>query len=203
MLPNVRAERSTAAQAHANALDLLLAERLVDECQPVVRYGRGPARQDVGRGPRPVASAGQARPPPQLGTIHQARPQRVALDIPRDRQEVMIRFNWKRLETILVNVSSPGGVPIRMPASSVGHGKPPKEVRKLVILCWPDEGVPVIGHDAVRAQADIQPRHGLSEHLLERMVVGLSVKDSGACVRAVEDVVRDSASSNAPGSRHR
>src|SRR5258708_30109560 len=44
-----------------------------------------------------------ARPAPVLGAGHQLRPQCVALDIAYHRIEIVVGFDWKRLEAPLVN----------------------------------------------------------------------------------------------------
>ena len=44
----------------------------------------------------------QARPCPRLGPLDQTGAGRVALDVPRDRQQMLILLGWKRLEASLL-----------------------------------------------------------------------------------------------------
>ena len=52
----------------------------------------------------------------------------VAHCVPRacDRQEMLIRLDWKGFEAALIDWSSAGGVMVGMPALRMGDGDPPQ-----------------------------------------------------------------------------
>ena len=77
------------------------------------------------------------------------------------------------------------------PAGRVGDGQPVHELRHIpaVADAWPDDQVPVVGHQAVADQPQRHALPGLPEDALERPVVRVLPEQTGAAVAAVEQVI--------------
>ena len=71
----------------------------------------------------------------------------------------------------MINGASAGGFMSDMPALCMGHGDPAEDFREFSILAWPEEEVPVIGHEAIGGNADAERRMGFSQDGLKDDVV--------------------------------
>ena len=103
-------------------------------------------RTEPGRQLRiPLGPSPSTRPLPVLRPPHQLRPQRIALHIARDRQEMLVGLYRKRFEATLIDRPGPRRVMVRMPSLGMGDGHPPQHLRQLAITSRPEQEVPVMG----------------------------------------------------------
>jgi len=82
-----------------------------------------------------------------------------------------------------------------VPSLRVRQRDPRHEPRQIAICAWPEQQMPVAGHQAVRQQAHVETETRLLQNPLEGFVVLLLVKQSRPLVAAVENVVDNAAQS--------
>ena len=128
-------------------------------------------------------------PPPVLGSFHESRTHRIALHISTDREAILIRLNWKRLEAPLIDVALADAVTMLMPALGMREGQPIHEPREVAIVAWPDHEMPVVWHDAVGQESHRHACTGLHQYALKRSVVPVVLKQRPAGVRPIEHVI--------------
>ena len=90
----------------------------------------------------------ETRPAPLCGALHQIRSQGVPLHVPQDRQQMLVLFDRKRLETPLIERTGPRRAMRRVPPLRVRHREPTHELRKLAIASRPKHQVPMVRHHA-------------------------------------------------------
>jgi hypothetical protein len=78
---------------------------------------------------------------------------------------------------------------VGVPPLGVGEGQPTQEPRQVAVASRPDDEVPVVGHEAVRQEADRVALAGLGEDPLEGFVVAVVLEERQAAVGPVEGVV--------------
>ena len=76
-----------------------------------------------------MAPAIQTAPAPVFGARDQVRAERIALDIPADRQAMLVILHGKRFEPPLIQMPRPRTLPISMPALRVSQRQPTHEPR--------------------------------------------------------------------------
>src|SRR4051812_24107168 len=90
----------------------------------------------------------QARPRPILGTLHQAGPQRVTLDVARQHSEVVDLLDGKGLEATLPDV--PAGAVMLLAASDVSGQQPVHRAAEIAFIHRPEWQVAMVVHQAKR-----------------------------------------------------
>ena len=116
-----------AAALHTESEGLKLDRRLgaIRADDPVAESLHRPRAQPGHLGRVCLPASPQATPPPVLGPVHQLGPERIALHIPRHRQEMLLRLHRKRLEPPLIHRPRARRVAMRMPALRMGARDPP------------------------------------------------------------------------------
>lgn len=142
----------------------------------------------------------EAGPPPVLGPLDQVGPQGVPLDVAADGQKMLVALDGEGFETPLVEMA--GGMIVGVPAHRVGVGEPADKGGQLAVGPRPEDHVPVIGHQAVGQQADGLSLPGLGQHAFEGRVVLRLLQQRQPGHRPIEDVINQTARSNAGLSRH-
>ena len=180
--------------------DFRLMLRLVDELGPASGLGKRPGAEQSLQFQASLSPSPQASPPPGLGLLHQAGPQRVAFGIPHDLIKVIVRFDRKRFVPTLVQMPFANFSSMLLPASDVGDREPLHERGKLVVLLRPQNQVPMIGHQAKAADPHGKQAAGFGQDFLERLEVGGLVEEAPPPHASIENVVhvtprRDSRSS--------
>ncbi len=137
-----------------------------------------------------------------LGPLHQPRPQRVPLNVPRDGQEVRVFLHRKALEPPLIKVAVPDFVVVLLPAADMGHRQPLHEAAELPIDPRLEKQVPVVGHEAIGEQLHRLRRQRLGHCAFEGEVVFVLVEDLPPTDAPVEDVEHDPCGGFASGSSH-
>lgn len=89
-LPCLAAKRPTPLYASPKCLKLLRRLHLIDVAHPVSGPSHRPRAKQCFRLRLPLVSPPQTRPAPILRTLNQLCPQRVALDIARHRQNILL-----------------------------------------------------------------------------------------------------------------
>ena len=92
-------------------------------------------------------------------------------------------------EPALINGTFPDGLRVSPSQERVSSGQPMHKARQSAILHWPQQKVPVIGHQAVREYS-----HGVKitrrrYELLERVKIGGAVKQRSLSGSAVAHVI--------------
>ena len=142
----------------------------VDLLHPVRPTPQRPSRQQRLFLGRTVSPAMQTGPTPAFrprGTSPARRP----LDIPTNREEVLVVLHRKGFEAALVKVAAAGTVAVSVPALRVGKGQPAREAGQVPRLPAPDHQMPMAGERAIRQEPGLRPFHGLFEHPLECRVI--------------------------------
>jgi len=191
-LPGFGAGGLTAADGALEGLFLGGGQRRVDAVGPV----GGPGDRPGGRRGGVLLGGGagsEAAPSPVLGPFHQARPQRVALDVTADGVKMLVALHRERLEPSLVQVPRAGGMMVGVPAPGVGHGQPPHEPGEIAVAVGPDHQMEMVGHRAVGEQPHVVPRHSLGRNPLERREIAVVVEDRQTRVGPVQHMINEAA----------
>src|SRR5688500_8878132 len=115
--------------------------------------------------------SGRTAPLPLLRTRDETGAHGIALHVATDRQQVLTRFNGKRFESSLIDVTITHTLSMLMPALGMRQREPIHEPRKIAISAWPHHQMPVIRHDTVRQEPHPHPVTGLAQHALKREIV--------------------------------
>jgi hypothetical protein len=155
---------------------------------PVRRDRDRPRAQPVRRplAPGPVAQAG---PPPVRRPADQPGPERVPLDVPQDRVQVVVLLDGERLEPPLVQVAGPGRVVVGVPPHGMRVRQPPEKVRHVPVGNRPEDEVPVVGHQTVREDSDRMKGPGLVHDPEEGVVIRVLLEEREAGDSPVQGVV--------------
>ena len=92
--------------------------------------------------------------------------------------------------------------PQRIDSYRMSREKPMHKVADRVVGFWPESQVKVIAEQAKSDQANWKSRSSLRQEAEERLIISIAVKDLGAAVAPVEDVVTDAANGGSCGSWH-
>jgi hypothetical protein len=128
---------------------------------------------------------GKAGPAPFLGLADKVCAERVTLDVATDRQEVFVLLDGKRFVEALIQVTVTDGMAVEVPASDVCGGQALHEAAELGVMAWPEDEMPVIGHQAIGEKAHVQALKRLSQQCDKRGVVGLFAEDVHSRISAV------------------
>ena len=89
---------------------------------------------------------------------------------------MIVFFNWKTLESALVDMAASSAVPMFMPAPHVGDGQSLHERGEVSVLARPEDQVPVRAHETIAAHAHGNLLHRFIQHAKERGIVVSSLK---------------------------
>jgi hypothetical protein len=134
--------------------------------------------------------------------FHQVGSQRVALDIPQRRPQVIVLLDGERLEAALEQRPGSRRAMRRVPTLGVSDRPPSHELRQIAVATRPKHEMPMIGHYAPRQNPHRQSLFGLSDHLLERLEVPPLAENPQPAHRSIEHVVDVSAAGNPQSSWH-
>ena len=142
--------------------------------------------------------------PPLLGAIDQSRSKGIALNVARDRIEMLILLNREGLEAALVKMPRARGVMASVPPLRVRQREPAKEVADFTAgaASRPDDEVPVRRHDAKEEDPQRRSLMGFDERAYERLVVAGPPKERCAAVASIEHVVDQTADQGSRATRH-
>ena len=183
-LPNpcLRAQRAVAADRYADRLTLGFRHRPVHRLDPSRAAGRRPWVQ------RGLFTPGaQTRPRPVLGTLHQQRPQRIPLDVSQHDAKMLILLDWKCFEPSLPDVTC--AVIMSQLAAGVSGQQPVHPAAQVARVDRPKSQMEVIGHNTVGEQPDRVTKSCFGDQGDKDLVVLRLVKDRGAAVATVQDVI--------------
>ncbi len=141
----------------------------------------------------PVESPPQAPPSPLFGAVHEVCAQGISFHVTADGQEVGIGPDGEGLKTSLVEVACPDGPVVNVPTHGVGVRQPSHERGQLPILSWVEDQVPMIGHHAVRKDANRVTPMGFNQNTFEGLKVLTFLEKGQSGHRPVEDVVDQAA----------
>ena len=206
LLPGLAAERLAPCDAAADRLHFRLGLWTVHVLHPTPPQRNGRVRQQrllffVAANP-PIKAA----PPPAFRLSHQARPQRVPLDVPQHGRQVVVAGDRERLEAALINVAHAGGAVMGVEPLRMRDRQPAKELRNLLVptAAGPDDEMPVVAHQHVGQNPQGDPLVGFEQNLLEGGEIGVLLEQPQPPVRSIEHVVSITADNgpSAPGHAH-
>src|SRR5262249_59952269 len=98
---------------------------------------------------------------------------------------MLISLNGKGLVSSLIEMSAADILIVGMPALRVREREPVHEVGQLAVGAWPQQEVPVIGHEAIAGEPHAgDVFQGLGEDALERLEVARLLEDGRAAIAA-------------------
>lgn len=133
-----------------------------------------------------MRSPPETPPLPLFGSGHQARPQRVALHIAGDRENMLVCLHRKRFETSLVDQPSSRGLVMGMPPLGVRHRDPPQHLGEFSVSSWPQNQMPMSRHQAIGRDAQARGGMGFSKNLFKGGVVGRCLEERQAADSTVQ-----------------
>jgi hypothetical protein len=115
---------------------------------------------------------------------------------------VFIIFNGKALEAGLVQMAFSRSVVMRVITLSVSSRYPAKQLTHPAVPRWPQDQVPMIGHQDVGVKLDRVLLQSLSKDAQERLVVLVFVKDRLPSITTIQGMVNPSGFINSLLPRH-
>lgn len=131
--PCLRPIRLPATDATTQCIQLALGVSTVDMPWPVPWASDRPVGQKLPRFGIAVVVTPGAGPAPCFRALRQIRPNRVAFHVTQHGVEMIVRFDWKRLEAALVKVPGARSMVMGMPALGMRNRKPTKELGNLLV----------------------------------------------------------------------
>ena len=190
--PGFAAERGAAVGAPTQRVEFDRRVGLVYPAKPVRRAAHGSRRQVTGAafGFLPVPGT---RPKPLLGFLDELGSNRIAFDIAKNREQMIVFLDRKRLESSLPDVAA--AAIVLMVAADMGVLQPVHPSAEVAVVGWLQDKVKMVGH-----QAEGQNRHrhldaGMGDGLEEGLVIAVFVEDLASAIASVEDVVAKAARS--------
>ena len=101
---------------------------------------------------------------------------------------MVIGLNRNGFETSLIHGAGTRRTTERVPPTRVRARQPVEKLRQVTISVAKNCEMPMIGHEAVRENADGNARLGLANQILERCVVPVRVEQPGALCAAVHSM---------------
>ena len=152
--------------------------------------------------PRAESPTPKTAPTPVFCPFDQCGTHRIALHIAKDRVQMIVFLDRKRLVGSLIQMAGSDGVPVEVPASNVGRRQSLHETPQVSIVQRPKYQVPMNRHQAIAQNPNehLFPSH--QQHLLEGRIVGVLTKDLDPRVPAVENVENHSSRSETCGAWH-
>ena len=166
--------------------------------EPVLGTGYGSRVQPWQK--RRVEPNREAGPEPLRGAFDQACPQRVALHVTHNGQEVFILIDGEGFEAALPDVAA-AAVTLAV-AVHVSGQEPLHPGAQVAIAMRPEYSVEMIGHHAKAHEAHRYAGARLAKEAHEVMVVIVVMKDPGPAIAAIKGMVAIAAKISASGSRH-
>ena len=136
-----------------------------------------------------MVPAPEAAPPPILRPTNQIRSQGVPFDVAAHGEKMVFGLNRERLEPPLIHVAGTAAVTMGVPTLRVRERKPSNETRKFPVRVRLDYEVPMIRHQAPGQKVGAVPLDCLLENSLQRLIIGVGLKNRHACIAAVEHVI--------------
>lgn len=90
---------------------------------------------------------------PAFSALYHVRTQGISFDVPIDLVKILIRFDGKRFETALIDMTVAHHIVVLLPASYMRHGQTLHETPEVSVIFWPHHKMPVIGHQAITQNA--------------------------------------------------
>jgi hypothetical protein len=115
--------------------------------------------------------AGQAAIRPELGTVDEPRSQGIALDVAAQHQELALFLDWDRAISFLIDVAKASRASTHVSTPNVRTGQPVHVARKITRPRWPEDEMPVVGHQAIRKERDVHASGGQAEQADKFLVV--------------------------------
>jgi hypothetical protein len=190
---------SATLQTRAHLAQFLCFPARFDPLAPIGGARNRPVAEQ--RRQRPVAQR-IAAPRPLAGALGQFRPERVCLDISKNRQQMRILLNGKALETSLIQVSADAVVVVLAIALDVGVGDPRNEAGEIAVGVGPEDQMPVIWHQTEPEETAWRALQCLTEDFQEGVVIRRLMKDSRPPVGAVKDVIHNPTRRQPSGPSH-
>ncbi len=116
---------------------------------------------------------------------------------------MLIGLNGEGFEAALIDGTRACCLMLDMPALRMGHGDPAEDFRELSILAWPEEEVPVIGHEAIGGDANAKGSVGFRQNGLKGHVIGRGFKQWESAHPTVQNMIGEVAGSKARTTWHR
>lgn len=106
-------------------------------------------------------------------------------------------LHGKRFEASLTDRSGPSGVMVDMPALRMSDRDPAEHLGEFAMLPRPEEGMPMIGHEAVGYDANLGLNGGFSENVLERGILRWLFEQLESADTPIQDVIGEVSSNEA------
>ncbi len=201
--PRVIAERAASLHAESERLDLRGTVRTIHVCKPVARSIDRPIAKPSGQFRAALCSSPQAAPSPVFRLSDQLCSQGIAFHIPCNRQEMLIRLNGKGSEAALIDRARPSCPMVGMPTLRMGDSDPPEDLGEFSVPAWPEQQMPVSGHEAIGNDADASIGVGLGQDLFKTGVVSGCLKQGEPAHPTVQNMVGKVASGKTWTTGHR
>lgn len=126
---------------------------------------------------------------PILCSLDKVGAYRVAFDVATDSEEMRVVLNGEAFERPLIDMSATASLMMRVVSQCVGGSEPTTKFAHPTILSWPQNKMPVIGHEAKREQVDRVFIEALTQRSQECPVVIRFVKDLLPSIPAVDGMI--------------
>jgi hypothetical protein len=173
--------------------------RLIHDQKPIARSLNRPSVKQIHVAV--IRTVPRAAPWPILRFIYQPGAHRVAFDVPRDSQKVMIGLNRDRFVPALIKRACAAGRVHGVPSLSMSEREPVHKLRKLLIGTRPHDQVPMIRHHRECQEAHVDAVLGFGEDADKHAIIFRFNKQTIAPARSVEDVMRYASRSFSSSSR--
>ena len=100
-------------------------------------------------------------------------------------------LNGERFISTLVKVPAAAGMVVFVVPAHMGHAEPAHEAFQFLVTLWPQQKVPVIGHQAIRQNVHVGPFTRFADDAEERVIVRRLVEQVPPTVTAVQHMVDD------------
>ena len=128
-------------------------------------------------------------PSPVLRLPRKSCANRISLNVFQHREQMLTALDDERLVPTLVQVSPSDGLCLRMVTTCVSCAEPAHTLRKVAVLLWVQEHVPVIRHEDVCEDAHVVLLTHFIQKILEVLVHPIFLEDREPPIRAIDDVV--------------
>ena len=196
------AERCASVDATPQGRHLGVGLRLIDVLTPLTRTGDGPFAEHGLPIVIPFQSVPKTAPRPVFRPLHQIGAQSISLNVPADREKVLVILHGEGLEAALIKMARPDGVVMCVPPLRVSQRQPAHELGQIAVASRPQDQVPMIRHQTIRENPHVHPGQSFFQDALERRVVFRLLKDRRPRIRAIQNVKHHPAVIRSFGSSH-
>lgn len=144
----------------------------------------------------------KAGPAPFNRIGHKVCTHRISFHVSDNSIEMVVFFNRKRLKSSLIEMAQADALPSTLPTIRMSCCKPLKELGEFIWSFWPNNEMPVIWHNAERADPQIDCCQSFRKNCFKCRVVSRRGEETHSAHSPIEYVVHISGRRIAGGSRH-